>query len=73
MIEYIFNSGLSFTNYKMQNMPNIYNLLYIIINDLDEDKKKKHLSDIKMLCGLSFHDDFLSYVLRKNKDSNLLR
>lgn len=55
----------SITNYKVQNINNIYNLLISIISRSNEAERKKILEDIRVTVGLTFYNDFKNYIFKK--------
>lgn len=66
-------STLSGGMYSIQNQNNIYNLLISILNRASDQEKKAIITDIKILVGCSFYDNFKSYVQRKfSIDSELV-
>ncbi len=65
MSSYIFDYLLknNFTNYKYQNMNNVYNFIYDITNENNEEEIEKA---IKKNIGLTFYEDYKTYLFRKN-------
>ena len=73
MLNYLLNSGLSYTNYKMTNMPNIYNLLISIFNDLTDEEVMKYLDSIKLYVGNTFYNEFVGYIFKKMPNHRILK
>lgn len=74
-MNYLLSYGLkNYTNYRYMNMPNLYNFLIYVFDDIeDETKVIKYINQIKTQCGLSFYGEFMSYVRRKLPNHKLLK
>ena len=74
-MNYLLSYGLqNYTNYKYMNMPNLYNFLIYIFDDIEDEKTVvKYVNTIKTQCGLSFYGDFMAYVRRKLPNHKLLK
>lgn len=68
------NSVINMTNYQLINKNNIYNtFIYVIENEKDNEQKKKIINLIKMNIGITFYNDMMGYLLKKNPQSELLK
>lgn len=56
---------LSGSNYRVQNINNIYNLLIKILLILNETQRKDIITEIKLIVGVTFHTDFKNYMIKK--------
>ena len=68
IMNYLLSYMTSATNYKIQNINNVYNLIYDIIKLCDEEKKKEIGELIKKDIGMTFYNNFKLYLMKKNLD-----
>lgn len=69
VLDYLISSK---TNYAYQNMNNIYNFVYEIIEMQETpEKKQRIIIMIKKEIGLTFLNNYNSYCLRKGLEINI--
>jgi hypothetical protein len=75
MLSYLSYFAVNPTSYAIMNKANVYNLLIKIYDMLPDDGTNKidFVKEIKLICGLSFYDEFTKYVFRKDPNNMLLR
>lgn len=57
---------LSNTNHKITNMNNLFNLLINLISDCKNiDESKKIIQLVKLHMGMTFFENFRSYIMKK--------
>ena len=65
---------MGFTSWQVINRNNVFNLIiYIIDNTEDPEKVKRYITYIKISCGISFYNDFLAYIRKKDPSSPILK
>lgn len=60
------------TNYRLMNMPNLYNFLIVTLQGMDDAQKQKFIENFIILIGNSTYDDFKIYLFKKQPKSELL-
>ena len=73
MSSYIFDyvcKNTNTSNYKYQNMNNIYNFIYEISEGKTEEEIKELNNKIKKNIGMTFYNDYRSYLFRKGLMEN---
>ena len=70
----LINYFSGYTNYRYQNINNMYNLLINIFEGLEPEAIKRHHQFIKIHIGLSFYNEYCDYLKRKlDNDHKLLK
>lgn len=68
-MNYIIDYAMKKTSspYSYVNVCNMYNLLYCVIKSADDEQKKKDFIEmIKLNMGMTFYNDFMAYLLKKD-------
>jgi len=76
-MNYIMNSlftyGMSFTNYNVVNVNNIYNyMIYLLNSKSDIDTTEECLKNMKLLIGVNFFNNFIIYLKKKDPSNKIL-
>ena len=60
--------------YSVCNINNLHNFHYLVMIKLSNDEKKEFISQMKLIIGMGYLDDFKNYIFRKiGTDSVLLQ
>lgn len=65
-MNFIYDKLISASSWSIQNTNNMYNLLFVVLDDIDEDyKRRKIITQVKIHCGMSFYNGFKDYCIKK--------
>ena len=65
MYSYIASYILGNSNYKIQNINNIYNFIICMLDNKKNEERQEILKQIKINIGMNFYNDFKIYYYNK--------
>jgi hypothetical protein len=68
----VLSYALSNTNYGVSNMPNLYNFILSIMDNLTDEQNKELIDSLILHLGRSFYKEFRKYLIEKIPDSKHL-
>tara|TARA_R110002153_G_scaffold31467_1_gene95781 strand:- start:288 stop:527 length:240 start_codon:yes stop_codon:yes gene_type:complete len=64
--------ALSNTNYGVANLPNMYNFILSLMDDLSEEQNQRLIDSLILHLGKSFYKDLRTYLIDKVPNSKHL-
>lgn len=65
MMKTVLSYAISNTNYGITNLPNMYNFIICVMDNLTEEQNIKLLDTLILHLGREFYKGFREYVIKK--------